>query len=113
MSGGYRMSRKKITALRQLADVTEAFLDTGRLSGEDNENEPPDRDMVRKGGELHSAIVAVENVYGGKLPAPTARNAWLRLTIARDKIADENEWQIVAKECAGVIVGWVNELLGL
>jgi hypothetical protein len=88
-----------LPALTALAQALSDFLESGQCSGLGDNDEPPDRADVSAGGSVHSAVVAVEKAMSGKLPAPNPRNAWIRLTRARDRASD-GEWQLLAHEYA-------------
>lgn len=100
------MGDDKKKALERLVEELGEFLDSGLVSGLDDERDPPDRDCVRKGGPVHLAVEAVQAFYSGALPAPIPRNAWRRLTLSRDTVTDPNEWQDIAHETAEIVQQW-------
>lgn len=97
----------KASALVALARAINEFLDSGLRSGGDDEQEPPDRGEVSSGGQLHNAIVQTEAAYGGALPQPNPRSAWITLTKARDGIEDDLEWQEIAAICGQSLIDWI------
>ena len=70
-------------AINSLIFELEKFLDQKSKS----------RDDVRKGGPVHSAVVAVESSRkSGRLPISEPRISWFKLTVAREREPDEKKW---------------------
>ena len=104
-----------IEALKQLAYALECFLDSGLESeGSGNADDPHagmypndlDGKSVEPGGEIHNAVCSLQPFYGGKLPAPEARNAWRDLQSACRHESDPYARQNLAHNHAGKLQAW-------
>lgn len=101
------MGNGKKEALERLVEELGEFLDSGLVSGLDDERDPPDRDCVRKGGPVHLAVEAVQAFYSsGGLPSPVPREAWIDLTVARDTVDDPTLWRKIAFKNSAIIRRW-------
>ena len=103
--------------IKQLIDALENFLHSGADSEGVNSGDPFDgedpKDLaiesVEPGGDIHNAVSALQPFYGGKLPAPGARNPWLELQWVCRHETDLYKRQIEAHRHAGNLQDWAEQ----
>jgi hypothetical protein len=110
------VTAEHIKALETLNNALNDFLESGLQSeGSGNVDDPhtgmdPDQldcESIDCGGEIHNAVCSVQPFYGGKLPAPAARNFWRELQQVCRHETDLFVRQNEAHRCAGDLQNWV------